>query len=163
MLPQQASLRRLTQRGNQENELTCTGLHCLPICEVAIGIAYTLGECNALLMCSVLHETPIFISASLLFLQRANKGCPPVSHRNRLLPIRASPVRDILGQSVTSRPSSVSSSNRYLSRSWNRSKPSPCRCHPRWQLRKGAFRTSSQRIWSKKIIGSVKGFAPMRM
>ena len=29
MLPQQANLRRLTQRENRENEWTCTGWHCL--------------------------------------------------------------------------------------------------------------------------------------
>lgn len=73
MLPPTSNLRRLTQRENRENEWTCTGLHCLPICEVTSGITYTLGECNALLMCSVLHEAPIFISASFLFLQRASK------------------------------------------------------------------------------------------
>ena len=28
-----SNLRRLTQRGNRENEQTCTGLPCLPLCE----------------------------------------------------------------------------------------------------------------------------------
>ena len=32
-LPQQANLWRLHRRENRENEWTCTGLHCLPICE----------------------------------------------------------------------------------------------------------------------------------
>lgn len=32
--PQQANLRRLHRRENRENERTCTGLHCLPICEI---------------------------------------------------------------------------------------------------------------------------------
>ena len=39
-LPQQANLRRLHRRGNRENEWTCTGLHCLPICETPYFLSY---------------------------------------------------------------------------------------------------------------------------
>ena len=64
----------------------------MPICEVAIGIAYTLGECNALLMCSVLHEIPHLHISFILFSTESKQG----------LSTRVSPKQALADQGITS-------------------------------------------------------------
>ena len=48
-LPQRADLWRLHRRENRENEWTCTGLHCLPICENSKTLS------SAPFSCSICH------------------------------------------------------------------------------------------------------------